>query len=90
MDLPAQAMRTGRGAAVTHDAAPLPRGIGLPSALNPELGTVSLRPGDRIVVLTGGALKALGAPRLTDLIADGTSPVALRSRFRAPALSRPG
>ncbi|SDH07543.1 SpoIIE family protein phosphatase [Nonomuraea jiangxiensis] len=64
---------------------PPPRGIGLPSALDPEVGTevgtVALRPGDRVVIVTEGVLKALGLPRMKQLLSGTTSPVACLDRL---------
>ncbi|NJP95806.1 SpoIIE family protein phosphatase [Nonomuraea sp. FMUSA5-5] len=57
------------------------RGVGLPPALNPELGTVTLRPGDRVAIVTHGAVKALGAARVKELLAGGASPAACLDRM---------
>ncbi|MFF4622133.1 PP2C family protein-serine/threonine phosphatase [Nonomuraea jabiensis] len=62
------------------DGPPL-RGIGLPSELNPEVGAVPLRPGDRVVVVTSGAIRALGAARLKELFTEGMSPSACLDRL---------
>ncbi|MEU8148343.1 SpoIIE family protein phosphatase [Nonomuraea sp. NPDC048901] len=56
------------------------RGLGLASALSPQVGTVSLRPGDRVVIITNGAIRALGASRMTELFAGGPSPAACLDR----------
>ncbi|MEU7747811.1 SpoIIE family protein phosphatase [Nonomuraea sp. NPDC049158] len=56
------------------------RGLGLASALSPQVGTVSLRPGDRVVIITNGAIRALGASRMTELLAGGPSPAACLDR----------
>ena len=60
---------------------PLLRGVGLPSALNPEVGIVALRPGDRVVIVTEGATRALGERRMKELLTDGTSAVACLDRI---------
>ncbi|MFI7469065.1 PP2C family protein-serine/threonine phosphatase [Nonomuraea sp. NPDC049646] len=65
----------------SFDDGPLLRGIGLASTLNPEVGTVPLRPGDRVAVVTDGVLKALGEHRLTELLAVGPSPAACLDRL---------
>ncbi|MEO3868627.1 SpoIIE family protein phosphatase [Nonomuraea sp. B12E4] len=67
----------------THsfDDGPLLRGVGMSSALNPELGAVSLSPGDRVVIVTEGVLKALGVPRMKQLLTGATSPVACLDRL---------
>ncbi|MGW0810178.1 SpoIIE family protein phosphatase [Nonomuraea sp. NPDC002799] len=57
------------------DGEPL-RGVGLPCSLNPEVGSVALRPGDRVVVVTDGVIRALGLPRLKALLTDGASAAA--------------
>ncbi|HUR04082.1 MAG TPA: SpoIIE family protein phosphatase [Nonomuraea sp.] len=57
------------------------RGIGLASGLDPQVGTVSLRPGDRVVIVTNGAIRALGVPRMTELFAGGASPGACLDRM---------
>ncbi|NUR82953.1 MAG: SpoIIE family protein phosphatase [Nonomuraea sp.] len=65
----------------SFDDGPLLRGIGLASTVNPEIGVVPLRPGDRVVVVTDGVLQALGAHRLTELLAVGASPAACLDRL---------
>ncbi|MEV0385934.1 protein phosphatase 2C domain-containing protein [Nonomuraea sp. NPDC050643] len=60
---------------------PLLRGVGLPSALNPEVGIVVLRPGDRVVIVTDGAVRALGVTRMKELLSDAASPVACLDRL---------
>ncbi|MET7337356.1 SpoIIE family protein phosphatase [Nonomuraea sp. NPDC005650] len=60
---------------------PLLRGLGLPSELNPEVGAVALRPGDRVVVVTSGAIRALGAARMKELLTGGMSPAACLDRL---------
>ncbi|GIH94793.1 PP2C family protein-serine/threonine phosphatase [Planobispora siamensis] len=52
------------------------RGIGLLPDLSPEIGTVALQPGDRIAIVTDGAMRALGVSRLTELFTAGASPAA--------------
>ncbi|MBT2227915.1 SpoIIE family protein phosphatase [Nonomuraea sp. NEAU-A123] len=56
----------------------VPREIGL--AYDPQVGTVSLRPGDRVVIVTNGAIRALGVPRMRELFAGGPSPAACLDR----------
>ncbi|MFG1704409.1 PP2C family protein-serine/threonine phosphatase [Nonomuraea sp. M3C6] len=65
----------------SFDDGPLLRGVGLPSALNPEVGTVPLRPGDRIVIVSDGVVRALGVPRVQELLTAGVSPVACLDRL---------
>ncbi|GAA3534173.1 hypothetical protein GCM10022419_011940 [Nonomuraea rosea] len=65
----------------SFDDGALLRGIGLPSALNPEIGSVPLRPGDRIVIVTDGVIRALGAARVTELVSNAVSPVACLDRL---------
>ncbi|MEU7856205.1 SpoIIE family protein phosphatase [Nonomuraea sp. NPDC049141] len=57
-----------------------PRWIGLASDPDPQVGTVSLRPGDRVVIVTNGAIRALGVPRMRELFAGGQSPAACLDR----------
>ncbi|MEV0235327.1 protein phosphatase 2C domain-containing protein [Nonomuraea sp. NPDC050786] len=57
------------------------RGLGLPSALNPEAGSVPLRPGDRVVIVSDGVVRALGAARMKELFTDGASPGACLDRL---------
>ncbi|MEV4110461.1 SpoIIE family protein phosphatase [Nonomuraea sp. NPDC049695] len=57
------------------------RGLGLPSALNPEAGSVPLRPGDRVVIVSDGVVRALGAARMKELFTDGVSPGACLDRL---------
>ncbi|MEU4232335.1 SpoIIE family protein phosphatase [Nonomuraea sp. NPDC026600] len=57
-----------------------PHGIGLASDPDPQVGTVSLRPGDRVVIVTNGAIRALGVPRMRELFAGGPSPAACLDR----------
>ncbi|TMR97953.1 SpoIIE family protein phosphatase [Nonomuraea basaltis] len=63
------------------DDGPPPRGLGVSAALNPEVGTVPIRPGDRVVIVTDGVVRALGAQRMTELLTEGASPVACLDRF---------
>ncbi|WP_170223670.1 SpoIIE family protein phosphatase [Nonomuraea turkmeniaca] len=65
----------------TSDEGPLLGGIGLPAALNPEVGTVSVRPGDRVVIVTDGVIQALGAQRMAELFTADSSPVACLDRL---------
>lgn len=67
----------------THcfDDGPPPRALGLPSALDLEVGTVPVRPGDRVVVMTDGVVGALGVRRLTELLAVGSSAIACLDRL---------
>ncbi|MFI6924671.1 SpoIIE family protein phosphatase [Nonomuraea spiralis] len=65
----------------SFDDGPLLRGIGLASTLNPEIGSVPLRPGDRVAVVTDGVVKALGIHRLTELLAVGPSAAACLDRL---------
>ncbi|WP_188189980.1 PP2C family protein-serine/threonine phosphatase [Nonomuraea sp. SYSU D8015] len=58
-----------------------PCGLGLPAALEPEVGAVPIRPGDRVIVVTDGVVQALGARRMTELFATGSSPVACLDRL---------
>ncbi|MGW3352555.1 protein phosphatase 2C domain-containing protein [Nonomuraea rubra] len=63
-----------------------PRGAGLPPseaglAPAPEIGIVALRPGDRVAIVTGGAIKALGTARMSELFAGGASPAACLDRM---------
>ncbi|MEW9548212.1 PP2C family serine/threonine-protein phosphatase [Nonomuraea sp. NPDC050783] len=62
------------------DGPPL-RALGRATALNPEIGSVAVGPGDRVVVVTDGVLRALGAQRLTELLAEGVSPAACLDRL---------
>jgi serine/threonine protein phosphatase PrpC len=55
-------------------------GIGQASGPRPQVGTVPLRPGDRLVIVTDGVLQALGVARLTALIAEGASPAVCLDR----------
>ncbi|GAA4987125.1 serine/threonine protein phosphatase PrpC [Nonomuraea thailandensis] len=57
------------------------RGVGLPPALNPETGSVALRPGDRVAIVTEGAVKALGTARMRELFTGGASPAACLDRM---------
>jgi len=57
----------------TREAGP-PRARGPASSPRPEVGTVHLHPGDRVVIVTDGVIRALGVPRMTELFADGRSP----------------
>ncbi|WP_336204216.1 PP2C family protein-serine/threonine phosphatase [Nonomuraea sp. LPB2021202275-12-8] len=57
------------------------RGIGLASALDPHIGTVPLRAGDRVVIVTDGVTRAIGVPRLTELLTDGSSPAVCLDRL---------
>ncbi|GAA1686986.1 hypothetical protein GCM10009733_099560 [Nonomuraea maheshkhaliensis] len=50
-----------------------PRGVGLPAA-EPEIGTLMLRPGDRIALVSDGAVRALGEGRMKQLLGGGASP----------------
>ncbi|MGI5282415.1 PP2C family protein-serine/threonine phosphatase [Nonomuraea polychroma] len=65
----------------SFDNGPLLRGLGLPAALNPEVGTVPIRPGDRVVIVTHGVIQALGAQRMTELFTEGASPMACLDRM---------
>ncbi|MEO3884320.1 hypothetical protein [Nonomuraea sp. B5E05] len=56
-------------------------GSGLPSALTPETGTLPLRSGDRVAIVTEGVTRALGAARLKALLASGSSPAACLDRL---------
>ncbi|GAA2884408.1 protein phosphatase 2C domain-containing protein [Nonomuraea rubra] len=58
---------------------PPPSGSGLASA--PEIGIVALRPGDRVAIVTGGAIKALGTARMSELFTGGASPAACLDRM---------
>ncbi|MFD2354320.1 SpoIIE family protein phosphatase [Nonomuraea ferruginea] len=49
-------------------------GDGPVGTAEPEVGSVPLHQGDRIVVVTDGVVTALGAERMTALFADGRSP----------------
>jgi serine/threonine protein phosphatase PrpC len=60
---------------------PPPRGAGLLPALTPEIGSVVLRPGDRVAIVTDGAIKALGTARMRVLLAGGASPAACLDRM---------
>ncbi|WP_344880973.1 SpoIIE family protein phosphatase, partial [Nonomuraea antimicrobica] len=60
---------------------PPARGIGLPGRLSPEVGTVVLRPGDRVAIVTEGAVRALGVERMKELFTVGASPVACLDRM---------
>jgi serine/threonine protein phosphatase PrpC len=59
----------------------LTTGGGPDGASEPEVGSVPLRQGDRVVVVTDGVVRALGAERLADLLADGRSPTACLDRL---------
>ncbi|MFB4268276.1 protein phosphatase 2C domain-containing protein [Nonomuraea sp. GTA35] len=56
-------------------------GAGLLPALTPEIGSVVLRPGDRVAIVTDGAIKALGTARMMVLLAGGASPAACLDRM---------
>ncbi|MEV0823105.1 protein phosphatase 2C domain-containing protein [Nonomuraea rubra] len=58
-----------------------PSRSGLPPAPDPELGIVALRPGDRVAIVTGGAIKALGTARMSELFTGGASPAACLDRM---------
>ncbi|HEX4814609.1 MAG TPA: SpoIIE family protein phosphatase [Nonomuraea sp.] len=58
-----------------------PPGAGVPSELDVAVGSVPIRPGDRVVVVTDGVVRALGTRRVADLLAEGSSPVACLDRF---------
>ncbi|MCK2220167.1 serine/threonine-protein phosphatase [Actinomadura sp. ATCC 31491] len=62
------------------DGPPL-RALGRPTALNAEVGTVAVRPGDRVVIVTDGVVRALGAQRLTELLDAAAPPVACLDRL---------
>ncbi|MGI5270224.1 SpoIIE family protein phosphatase [Nonomuraea sp. CA-218870] len=51
-------------------------GTGQSGTAAPEIGSVPLRQGDRVVVVTDGVVRALGLERLLELFADGRSPTA--------------
>ncbi|MDA0638157.1 SpoIIE family protein phosphatase [Nonomuraea sp. MCN248] len=51
-------------------------GTGRTGTPAPEIGSVPLRQGDRVVVVTDGVVRALGLERLMTLFADGRSPTA--------------
>ncbi|GGT01751.1 hypothetical protein GCM10010156_69610 [Planobispora rosea] len=57
------------------DGPPL-RAVGLASGLVPDTGTVPLRPGDRVAIVTDGVIGAVGAARLAELLSRGSSPAA--------------
>ncbi|MEO3789196.1 SpoIIE family protein phosphatase [Nonomuraea sp. B10E15] len=57
------------------------RGSGLPPAPTPETGTLPLRSGDRVAIVTDGVTRALGAARLKALLASGSSPAACLDRL---------
>ncbi|NBE97377.1 hypothetical protein FE391_30080 [Nonomuraea sp. KC401] len=63
------------------DRGTMTRGLGLPSALAPEIGTLPLRSGDRVALVTGGVTRALGTNRLKALLASGYSPAACLDRL---------
>ncbi|MFI7633063.1 PP2C family protein-serine/threonine phosphatase [Nonomuraea sp. NPDC049400] len=63
------------------DGGPRLRGLGLPSAPNPEVGAVPLRPGDRVVIVSDGAIRVLGAARMKELLTGGASPGACLDRL---------
>lgn len=50
-------------------------------AAGPELGSVPLRQGDRVVVVSDGVGDALGEERMTELFTDGRSPAACLDRL---------
>lgn len=56
-------------------------GLGRSGALEPEVGGVALRPGDRVAIVTEGAVRALGAARMKELFAGGASPGACLDRL---------
>lgn len=58
-----------------------PRGIGLASGPGPQVGTVGLCSGDRIVIVTDGVIQTIGVPRLTALITEGASPAVCLDRL---------
>ncbi|MEV0614205.1 protein phosphatase 2C domain-containing protein [Nonomuraea sp. NPDC050404] len=64
-----------------HDAGPPPRVLGRPSTLKPEVGAVALRPGDRVAIVTDGAVRALGDRRMKELLTGGASPIACLDRL---------
>ncbi|MET8865130.1 SpoIIE family protein phosphatase [Nonomuraea sp. NPDC004580] len=55
--------------------------VGLPGPFGPQVGTVALRPGDRVAIASEGALDALGAERLKVLFAAGASPASCLDRI---------
>jgi serine/threonine protein phosphatase PrpC len=58
-----------------------PHAAGPASGPAPQVGTVPLRPGDRVVIVTDGVIRALGLPRLTALVAAGASPAVCLDRL---------
>ncbi|TDD25732.1 SpoIIE family protein phosphatase [Nonomuraea diastatica] len=65
----------------TFGGGPMTRGPGLLSTLTPETGTLPLRSGDRVAIVTAGLTRALGAARLKALLASGSSPAACLDRL---------
>jgi serine/threonine protein phosphatase PrpC len=65
----------------SFDDGPLLRGVGLASTLNPEVGTVPLRPGDRVVIVSDGVVRAIGEHRMTELLMVGASPAICLDRM---------
>ncbi|QYC39984.1 Stage II sporulation protein E (SpoIIE) [Nonomuraea coxensis DSM 45129] len=63
-----------------EDGPPL-RALGRPSALNAEVGAVAVRPGDRVVMMTDGVVRALGVKRVTELLTGSASPVSCLDRL---------
>ncbi|TDE49740.1 hypothetical protein E1295_20205 [Nonomuraea mesophila] len=63
------------------DSGAMTRGLGLPAALAPEIGTLPLRSGDRVAIVTGGVTRALGTDRLEALLASRSSPAACLDRL---------
>ncbi|MFG1943880.1 protein phosphatase 2C domain-containing protein [Nonomuraea sp. NPDC048826] len=56
-------------------------GDGQAGTAGPEVGSVPLRQGDRVVVVTDGVAGALGVERMTELFTDGRSPAACLDRL---------
>ncbi|MEV5552307.1 protein phosphatase 2C domain-containing protein [Nonomuraea wenchangensis] len=65
----------------SFDDGPPLRALGRPSALNAEVGSVAVRPGDRVVMMTDGVVQALGVKRVTELLTGTASPVACLDRL---------
>ncbi|TDD11245.1 hypothetical protein E1292_06185 [Nonomuraea deserti] len=68
-------------AAHAFDGGPMTRGPGQAPALTPETGTLPLRSGDRVAIVTEGVTRAIGAARLKALLASGSSPAACLDRL---------
>ncbi|MEU6729918.1 protein phosphatase 2C domain-containing protein [Nonomuraea wenchangensis] len=65
----------------SFDDGPPLSALGRPAAINPEVGAVAVRPGDRVVMMSDGVLQALGVKRVTELLTGSASPVSCLDRL---------